>query len=146
MNSRRLVTAFRPRAITLSHRRMGVVHHSKKRRSTSATGQKRTLFSVCRLRQLRDIRRDPPGRILAEQLCRRSPSRLFSEMPYLVHLLSSSESMDINSLASLDFGSTSSNPSINLKYSGPSLLSSDSACLLSASSVLVSFFCSAALT
>ena len=29
-------------AITLPHRRMGVVHHSKKRRSTSATGQKRT--------------------------------------------------------------------------------------------------------
>ena len=55
----------------------------------------------------------------------RSPPRLFLEMPYLVHLLSSSESMDINSLASLDFGSTSSNPSINLKYSGPSLSSSD---------------------
>jgi hypothetical protein len=40
--------------------------------------------------------------------------RLIFEIPYLVHLLSSSESMDINSLASLDFGSTCSNPSINL--------------------------------
>jgi len=33
---------------------------------------------------------------------------------YLVQLLSSSESMEINSLASLDFGSTRSNPSISL--------------------------------
>jgi len=33
---------------------------------------------------------------------------------YLAHLLSSSESMVIKSLASLDFGSTCSNPSINL--------------------------------
>ena len=50
-------------------------------------------------------------------------------MPYLVHLLSSSESMDMNSLTSLDFGSTCSNPSINLKYSGPSLSISDAGLL-----------------
>jgi hypothetical protein len=59
--------------------------------------------------------------------------------PYLVQLLSSSESMDMNSSASLDFGSTCSNPSINLKYSGPSLSISASACLVSISAVLVSF-------
>jgi hypothetical protein len=35
----------------------------------------------------------------------RRPSRLLLEMPYLVHLLSSSEIMHINSWASLDFGS-----------------------------------------
>ena len=63
------------------------------------------------------------------------------EMPYLVHLLSSSESMDMNSSASLDFGSTCSNPSINLKYSGPSLSISASACLMNVSTVLVSVFC-----
>jgi hypothetical protein len=72
--------------------------------------------------------------VLAEQL-RRRPS-LFLEMPYLLHLLSSSESMDMNSSASLDFGSTRSNPSINLKYSGPSLSISASACLVSISTVL----------
>jgi hypothetical protein len=72
--------------------------------------------------------------VLAEQL-RRRPS-LFLEMPYLLHLLSSSESMDMNSSASLDFGSTCSNPSINLKYSGPSLSISASACLVSISTVL----------
>src|SRR6516225_11548380 len=64
-----------------------------------------------------------------------------SKWPYLVHLLSSSESIDMNSLASLDFGSTSSNPSINLKYSGPSLSISASACLVSVSTVLGSVFC-----
>ena len=37
---------------------------------------------------------------------------------YLEQNLSSPESMDINSLASLESGSTSSNPSINLEYSG----------------------------
>ena len=40
--------------------------------------------------------------------------RLDFEMPYLVQFLSSSESMDINSLSSLELGSTFSNPSINL--------------------------------
>jgi hypothetical protein len=64
-----------------------------------------------------------------------------ADMPYLVHPLSSSERMDMNSLASLDFGSTRSNPSINLKYSGPSLSISASACLVSVSAVLVSVFC-----
>ena len=49
-----------------------------------------------------------PSRLVArEQFRCRAPSRLLLEMPYLVHLLSSSESMDMNSLASLDFGSNS---------------------------------------
>lgn len=59
---------------------------------------------------------------------------------YLVQRLSRPESMDINSLPSLEFGSTWSNPSINLEYSGPSLPSSASACLPSAWTVLLSFF------
>src|SRR5262249_29368151 len=88
--------------------------------------------------------RAAPRLILRQQLGRRPPPCL--ETPYLVQLLSSSESMDINSLASLELGSTCSNPSINLKYSEPSLLAtSDPACLLSASSA-ASFFCAAALT
>src|SRR6516165_8996243 len=62
------------------------------------------------------------------------------EMPYLVQFLSSAESMDINSLASLELGSTCSNPSINLKYSGPSLSISASACLVNVSTVLGSVF------
>jgi hypothetical protein len=32
------------------------------------------------LRQFRDIRRDPPGLIFGEQLCRRSPARLVLEI------------------------------------------------------------------
>src|SRR5215469_14869757 len=52
---------------------------------------------------------------------------------YLEQSLTSPESMDINSLASLESGSTSSNPSINLEYSGPSLAASASICLVSVS-------------
>jgi hypothetical protein len=60
---------------------------------------------------------------------------------YLVQRLSSSESIDIKSLPSLEFGSTCSNPSIILEYSGPSLSINASACLPSVSTVLVSLFC-----
>src|SRR5262249_53628122 len=63
---------------------------------------------------------------------------MIPERERMPHPLSSSESIDMNSLASLDFGSTFSNPSINLKYSGPSLSISASACLVSISTVLVS--------
>jgi hypothetical protein len=140
-----------PPAINYGRPRAALVAAAKVRRSSVQAGPEIMSVSI-RFRPISRTKHNPrsasmlPSVVAAAAAIRRASSSLSNlaaerrpgSMSYLVHLLSSSESMDINSLASLDFGSTSSNPSINLKYSGPSLSISALACLVSVSTVSVS--------
>ena len=127
------------------HRAVVLAHHTSDQLSGTETGSllSNGTLGVGRMSQLRhprNVRRNASCLILRQQLRCGSPPWLFLEWPHLVQFLSSCESIDINSLASLELGSTCSNPSINLKYSGPSLSISASACLVNVSTVLVSVF------